>query len=802
MATSEQTVTVEGRRLRLSHLDKVLYPDTGTTKAEVVDYYARIAPLILPHLAGRPVTRKRWPDGVDAEPFFAKDVERGAPEWVRRAPIEHSTGTKQYALVEDVPTLVWLAQTASLELHTPQWRFSPDGTPAGPDRLVLDLDPGDGVDLAQCAEVARWARRILDDMGLPPFPVTSGSKGIHLYAALPPGQSSDAAAALAKELARSLEADHPDLVVSAMSRALRPGKVFVDWSQNNGKKTTVAPYSLRGRSHPTVAAPRTWDELDDPHLAQLDLAEVLRRAETVGDPLAALGFRGAQRLAEQAPLAAYIAKRSAAKTPEPVPDSPDAAAATTGPPRFVIQEHHARRLHYDLRLEHDGVFVSWAVPKGVPATPAKNHLAVMTEDHPMDYGTFEGTIPAGEYGAGTVAIWDAGTYALEKWRADEVIVTLHGREGGPLPGVRLALIRTDGEGPTSSWLLHRTKTPAGPGTTHTPAPASTDPWPDDLAPGRLRPMLAENASPDAARTSARRWEREWAEMKWDGIRALVFWDGERLRLRARSGTDITDRYPELTHAPPFGPDPCILDGEIVAMDEAGRPSFALLQARMHLTRPAEIRAQQERVPVRLHVFDLIADRGGSLVATPLAERRARLERILADAASPFVLPPVFSDVDDALAASQAFALEGVVVKDPSSGYRPGERSGAWLKVKRVHTQDVVIGAIRPGQRGRGGIGSLLMGIPGPDGLRYVGRVGSGFTDRELRRLDETLTPLRVDASPFVDVPRADASDALWVAPQTVGEVRYAEITPDGRLRHARWRGLRPDMTPADVRSEA
>lgn len=799
MATPEQTVTVEGRRVRLSHLEKVLYPETGTTKAEVVDYYARIAPLILPHLAGRPVTRKRWPDGVDAEPFFAKDVERGAPEWVRRSPIEHSTGTKRYALVEDVPTLVWLAQTASLELHTPQWRFLGDGEPDGPDRLVLDLDPGQGVDLAQCAQVARWAREILQDMGLPPFPVTSGRKGIHLYAALPPGQTSDAAAMLAKELARSLEADHPDLVVSAMSRALRPGKVFVDWSQNNGKKTTVAPYSLRGRSRPTVAAPRTWEELDDPNLAQLDLTEVLARSERLGDPLGPLGFRGGERLGDRAPLAAYIAKRSATKTPEPVPDSPDAAPATTGPPRFVIQEHHARRLHFDLRLEHDGVFVSWAVPKGVPTTSAKNHLAVMTEDHPLDYGTFEGTIPAGEYGAGTVTIWDAGTYELEKWRADEVIATLHGREGGPLPGVRLALIRTGGEGPTSSWLLHRTKASAG--HPDTSASDAGEPWPDELSPGRLRPMLAESATPDTARTTARHAEREWAEMKWDGIRALAFWDGARLRLRARSGTDITERYPELTDVPPLGGAPCILDGEIVAMDDAGRPSFTLLQARMHLTRPAEIRTQAERVPVRLHVFDLISEGGASLLSVPLAERRARLERILAETASPFVLPPVFSDVDDALAASEAFALEGVVVKDPASGYRPGERSGAWLKVKRVHTQDVVIGAIRPGQRGRGGVGSLLMGIPGPEGLRYVGRVGSGFTDRELRRLEETLLPLRVDSSPFIDVPRADASDALWVAPHTVGEVRYAEVTPDGRLRHARWRGLRPEMAPADVRPE-
>ncbi len=821
MAQEQQTVTVGGRRIRLSRLDKVLYPVTGTTKAEVVDYYVRIAPLMLPHLEGRPVTRKRWPDGVGdaAHPgssFFAKDLESSAPEWVRRTGIEHSTGTKSYPLVEDVPTLVWLAQTASLELHTPQWRFTADALPGPPDRLVLDLDPGEGVDLATCAEVARWARRTLDDIGMPPLPVTSGSKGIHLYSPVPPGQTSDSVSALARELARSLEADHPDLVVSAMSKAARPGKVFVDWSQNNGKKTTIAPYSLRGRERPTVAAPRTWDELDSPELAQLEFTEVLERAERMGDPLSALGFRGGERVAERAPLRTYLAKRSADRTPEPVPDHPHVDAGPSGgAPRFVIQEHHARRLHYDLRLERDGVFVSWAVPKGVPVSASRNHLAVMTEDHPLSYGGFEGTIPRGEYGAGTVTIWDDGSYELEKWRDDEIIFTLAGRPDGPLGRVRLALIRTDGEGEKSSWLLHRMKTaegePSAPDSAPAPPPAAAPaldpvpaPDPDSrLTPARLRPMLAENASPALARSSARRWSAQWAEIKWDGIRALGFWDGTRLLLRARSGTDITDRYPEVTGAAAFlGDAPAVVDGEIVAFDAAGRPSFTLLQNRMHLTRAAEIRVQAERVPVRFAVFDLLSSSGTDLTGRPLRERRALLEERLADASGPFTVPPAFDDVDAALRASAAFDLEGVVVKNPDSTYRPGERSGDWLKVKHIRTQEIVIGGIRPGRGGRSGtIGSLLMGIPGPDGLRYVGRVGSGFDERTLRRLDDLLAPLRSDSAPFTDVPAADASDADWVRPELVGEVAYAEMTPDGRLRHARWRGLRPDRSPAEVRPE-
>lgn len=798
---------IGGRRLRLSNLDKVLYPENGTTKGEVIDYYSRIAPLLLPHVADRPLTRKRWPDGVgtDAEPtepFFAKALEPGAPAWVRRLPIDHSSGAKDYPLVDDLPTLVYLAQVASLELHVPQWRFSSDGERQNPDRLVLDLDPGPGVGLAACAEVARWARVILHDIGLDPVPVTSGSKGIHLYARLDGRQSSDAVSAVAKELARAIEADHPDLVVSQMSKAARPGKVFIDWSQNNGSKTTIAPYSLRGRALPYVAAPRTWDELADPGLRHLLFSEVLARPD---DPLSAVD-------AAHGPLRAYLAKRSAGRTPEPVPETPHGAPTPEGLPRFVIQEHHASRLHWDLRLERDGVLVSWAVPKGVPPTTAKNSLAVMTEDHPLQYLDFAGDIPRGEYGAGTMTVWDTGTYELEKWRDDEVIATLEGRRDGPLGRVRLALIRTEGQGEKSQWLLHRMKTdaegtPQNDGAPVIPLDHSADRTPADsphVAPptvADLRPMLATSATPGIARAAAERWGGSaWVEMKWDGIRGLGIWDGQRLRLRSRNGTDLTAAYPELTRADlHLGPDPAVFDGEIVALDEKGRPSFPLLQKRMNLAQPREIDREAERTPVHLYLFDVLSVGGRDVASLPLAERREVLEELAARAGGPVVVPPVFDDVDAAVATSGRFDLEGVVVKDPGSTYRRGVRSEQWLKVKHSRTQEVVIGGIRPGKGNRSGtIGSLLVGVPTSDGLQYAGRVGSGFGEQALARLLEMLEPLRADADPFVGVPDADARDALWVRPEIVAEVEFAEFTPGGILRQARWRGLRPDKSPGEV----
>src|SRR5680860_60898 len=253
-------------------------------------------------------------------------------------------------------------------------------------------------------------------MDLDPIPVTSGSKGIHLYAALDLSHTSDQVSQVAHELARALEADHPDLVVSDMKIARRVGKVLVDWSQNNAAKTTIAPYSLRGGFRPMVAVPRTWRELASPRLEQLDLHQVIARVADGRDPLRAL--LGAQAATpDKDKLALYRQRRDPAKTPEPVPAAP---AGSSSEASFVIHEHHARRLHYDLRLERDGVLVSWALPRGVPTDPARNHLAVHTEDHPLEYGFFEGTIPAGEYGAGEVAIWDRGEYELEKWRDDEV----------------------------------------------------------------------------------------------------------------------------------------------------------------------------------------------------------------------------------------------------------------------------------------------------------------------------------------------------------------------------------------------
>jgi len=284
------TVEVEGRQLSLSNLDKVLYPETGFTKGEVIDYYTRIAPVLLPHLAGRPLTVKRYPNGVEGAFFFEKNAPRGTPKWVRTVtlPVPGSTMDREtidFVVVEELATLVWLANLAALELHVPQWHVLGRSKKPHTDLIVFDLDPGAPADIRQCAEVAGWVRDVLVEDGLTPVAKTSGSKGMQVSAPVSVGSAADPSR-YAQEVAQRLEAEHPRLVVSRMAKNLRGGKVFVDWSQNNPAKTTVAPYSLRARPTPTVSTPLNWDEVAAGQGLRFTAPEVLDRVAEDGDAFA------------------------------------------------------------------------------------------------------------------------------------------------------------------------------------------------------------------------------------------------------------------------------------------------------------------------------------------------------------------------------------------------------------------------------------------------------------------------------------------------------------------------------------
>jgi bifunctional non-homologous end joining protein LigD len=471
-------------------------------------------------------------------------------------------------------------------------------------------------------------------------------------------------------------------------------------------------------------------------------------------------------------LAEYEAKRDFKKTPEPGARVPKKA---TRAPRFVVQEHHARRLHWDFRLEKDGVGVSWAVPKGIPPDPKQNHLAVHVEDHPLEYFKFAGEIPQGEYGAGKVLIWDEGTYETVKWSDREVMVVLHGKR---LQG-RYVLFRTRG----NDWMIHRMDPPQDP---------DRKPMPDKLVPmmAKLEPKVPR---PDDA----------WGfEFKWDGIRALAHVDGGRVRLQSRTGEDITPRYPEIhPMGRALGSAEVILDGEIVALDDRGRPSFEEIQQRMGLTADNEIRRKMKEVPVTYMVFDLLWQDGHSLMERPYTERRKALSAL--KLAGPSWQTPQYEKGggQTMLEASLKAGLEGIVGKRLDSRYEPGRRSGAWVKVKNRNRQELVVGGWLEGEGKRKGYpGALLVGYYDDGKFVYAGKVGTGFTDKTLDELNQKLKPLAIDKSPFtggVAPPRA----AHFVRPKVVADFEFVEWTRGGQLRAPAFKGFRVDKPAQEVSRE-
>jgi len=471
------------------------------------------------------------------------------------------------------------------------------------------------------------------------------------------------------------------------------------------------------------------------------------------------------------PLEQYRKKRDFKQTPEPE-GAGTKAGKKTKPPRFVVQEHHASSLHWDFRLERDGVLVSWAVPKGIPPDPKQNHLAVHVEDHPLSYIDFAGDIPEGNYGAGRVTVWDEGTYEVIKWTDREVMVVLHGKrvEG------RHVLFQTGGK----NWMMHRMDPPQD---------AGREPMPE-----RIEPMNAK-----LAKGIPRDQESYGFEFKWDGARAIAFCSGGRVRLQSRSFEDITARYPEVREmGEAIGSRELVLDGEVIAVDKSGRPSFELLQGRIGLNAEAEIRRKMKEIPVGYVIFDLLYLDGHSTMPLPHRERRQLLDSLGLKGRYWQTPPSTVGDGETTLAASKKLGLEGVMAKRLDSSYQPGRRSDAWLKIKNHQGQELVIGGWLPGAGAREGrIGALLVGYYEGPKLVSAGKVGTGFTEKMLERLQSLLQPLRRGGSPF-DAGLPPPKGAIFVEPKLVGEFEFSEWTRAGHLRQPSFKGLRADKDPQTV----
>ena len=466
-----------------------------------------------------------------------------------------------------------------------------------------------------------------------------------------------------------------------------------------------------------------------------------------------------------APLDEYRRKRDRTRTPEPF----SGHRGRQGAPIFVVQRHDARRLHYDFRLERDGALASWAVPKGVPLEPGERHLAVHVEDHPLSYAAFEGEIPKGEYGAGTVEIWDSGTYeVLEEKRDGGLTVRLRGER---LAGVwTLVPARLDGD--PKNWLLIRKRTESE------DAPAG------DRRYGAMLATLAEDVP------AGRGW---LFEPKWDGYRTIAYVRGSEPTLVSRRDLDLTQRFAAVARALPgaLRTPHCVLDGEVCALDEEGRPTFSAMQ--------------RGRAELLYYVFDLLELEGRSLVDQPFRERRAELDALVVTGNPVVRISETFEDGERLLKAAREQGFEGVVAKKASSRYEEGKRSRNWLKVKTSQRQEfVVVGRTKGQGRRSSSFGSLVLAVRRGAGLTWVGNVGTGFNEDEIERVLAKLRPLERATSPLDPVPRmprVKKGDVVWARPELVAEVEFAEWTHDGHLRAPRYLGLREDKAPEDVRRE-
>ena len=806
---------VDGVRVGLSNLDKPYWEPEGYTKGDLLAYYHAVAPTILPYLRGRPLTMKRMPDGADGDFFYAKQAPAGTPDWVRTAPVvaEDSGKRIDYVVVDDTASLLHVANLGCIEMHP--WHSRVDDI-GHPDYAFFDLDPFhvDGFHVVR--DVALLIKTVLDQVGLRGYARTSGATGMQVFVPLDRVHTAAAVRDWVGRVCRLVNRADPAHTTMEWDIDKRTGKVFLDHGMNTEGRNIAATYSVRPERKAPVATPLTWDELTtDVEPGDLTIATIWDRLGRVGDlftpileggqdlreAMVAVGMdpdaqpeQARHHLAEPeepGDLGTYQQMRDFQRTPEPSGKAASTApAASQAPPepstssatatadsgrRFVIQHHLATRLHHDLRLERGGTARSWALPKGLPDHPGVRHLAVQTEDHPIDYMSFSGEIPDGEYGAGPVRIWDGGTYSASEWTEDKVTFALDGN-------------RHHGE-----WHLFR------------PSTAKPNQWlvtrkgdPEILPPPppAFSPMLA-------GEKAAAFDDPDWLfEVKWDGIRAIAALSRPRgeddgfVRLVSRAGNDITGGYPEL------GPlwerllgRNAVLDGELVALGEDGRPSFGRLQQRMHVRDHAALERLRRRIPVTYMVFDLLALDGEALVDQPLTERLATLSEVLVPGGAWERSRPVKEAGTALFDAAKRQGLEGIVAKRADSTYTPGRRSNVWRKIKVRRTASVVIGGWLPAKGTLDGLlGSLFVGTWDEGQLRYVGRVGTGFDDTERRRLEAQLQPLATAEDPFVDLTDHER-DLRFVRPEAVCAVEFTEFTAAGRLRAPSYQRLCPEKDP-------
>jgi bifunctional non-homologous end joining protein LigD len=773
VAKNSQLVQVGKRKVEISNLEKLLFPEDEIVKAEVIQYYLNIAPTILNHIKGRAMTLIRFPDGIHGESFYQKNRPEWAPDWIEFEKL--GSIEKDYIIASEPALLVWLANLAGLELHQLHSR-RPDFDK--PDYMVFDLDPPEGYDFKKLIPIAFELKAHIESYGYSTFVKTTGGKGIHICCPLEARQGFSEVFDAAQLIAQPFVEKWLNDTTLHIKKEARKGRVLVDIYRIRSGQSIVSPYSLRGRIGAPVSMPLTWDELSNvKNPSVFNIRNAVDKVLKDGDAWESMGayavelhtHRKTQILNKKLPpnkkhktpeqLETYKLKRDFEKTPEPVGE-----IITGGNNNFVVHRHHASHLHYDLRLEQDGVLKSWAVPRGLPPRPGVKRLAVQTEDHPLEYLKFDGKIPKGQYGAGEMWIYALGKYQITKEKKDGFYFRLNSKEM------------------TGEYRMHKTKEKEF-------LLERVDEPQLDYINKFVEPMLSDNCDKPPS------GDDYVFELKWDGIRALIAYEEGKISIHTRNQNNVTNQFPELLEGEKaFRATNALFDAEIVFLDPDGKPVFKKVINRLVTSGETNIQKLSKTMPVFCYVFDCLYLDGRSLINEPLMKRKVWLkDAIRFD--TPYRVSEFVEDGDSLFEAAREHGLEGIMAKRRDSKYLPGKRSDCWYKIKVRQTSEAFIIGYTKGKGDRGQtFGALHIAENINDEYHYRGKVGTGFDDATIREILKAIK--KVDEIKTIKVTGEvlDKKTSTWIEPKLIAEISYSKLTPDKMFREPVFVRLRPDLT--------
>ncbi len=773
MAAKDITVQVEGKILKLSNLDKVLFPFTKIIKAELIQYYQTIAPYILPHISNRPLSLIRFPDGIDKVKFYAKNKPDWTPDWINSCILPTLASEKpkeeneiiQYLQANNTATMVWLANLAAIEWHAMPLR----SMQFLPDQIIFDLDPPEGMPFAEIKKIAWNLKVFLESKNYHPFLKTSGSKGLHIYVPIIPEQPTEIVVEHAKLLAKAFIATEPNTTL-LLSKDRRTNKVLIDIFRNHRSQTCVHAYSVRGKEGAPISMPLRWTDLESLNDSQqFNINNALEYLQLHGDawqemhrfavPLANIQIQkntDTTNIKEKALdtnsnsetdpiLEAYAQKRDFSKTNEPIAIK---ASNSAGRLKYVIQKHNATNLHYDLRLEFDGVLLSWALPKAMPNKPGEKRMAIETEAHPLKYLDFEGIIPKEEYGGGEMWIFDTGMLNYIKKEENKISFVL---SEGAISG-SFSLYRTE----NNKWLIEKKE--------------------EGLLVEKIsiQPMLAEITKVVKP--------NYFFEIKWDGIRVIIKKIADEVTLYSKSGKDLTEKFPEIIKAIlEMDIQTGLIDGEIVCLNNAGIPQFNKVISRMHLTGSESIKHASMHNAATCYTFDLLYIDGLDVRKLAIEKRRRWLQISFTDMQA-LRFSASFTDGNALLEGIKQQGMEGIMCKRLGSAYQSNTRSADWLKLKIRNTEDAIVIGYTKGDGDRSNtFGSLILAQIINEQLVYKGKVGTGFGSEQLTEYKQILDSIPKSTKLIVDV-IDEESNAIWIEPCLRCEVQIASLTNNGTFR--------------------